>query len=168
MEFVEVETGWVPDPLGVSAWAVVLRRSMTQSQPAAHGPVPAFVPPAAERSFTLAFQPENPHLSEAVLGGGIVGGILILPDEATRHAALERIVAAGIDWIDTAASYGAGKSEEIVGRYLPHLLPRPRISTKFIVAPDDQADVAGAIERSLTQSLERLRRDRVPAIAQSH
>jgi hypothetical protein len=63
MEFVEVETGWVPDRSGVSAWAVVLSRCMTQSQPAAHGPVPAFVPPAAERSFTLAFEPENPHRS---------------------------------------------------------------------------------------------------------
>jgi D-threo-aldose 1-dehydrogenase len=101
------------------------------------------------------------HVSEVVLGGGIVGGILILPDDATWHTALERIVAGGINWIDTAASYGGGKSEETIGQYLPHLSPRPRISSKFIVAPDDHADVAGAIERSLTQILERLRRDRV-------
>jgi L-galactose dehydrogenase/L-glyceraldehyde 3-phosphate reductase len=100
-------------------------------------------------------------VSEVVLGGGIVGGILILPDESTRQTALERIVAAGVDWIDTAASYGGGKSEETIGRHLPHLSPRPRISTKFIVAPEDHADVAGAVERSLTQSLARLRLDRV-------
>jgi L-galactose dehydrogenase/L-glyceraldehyde 3-phosphate reductase len=100
-------------------------------------------------------------VSEIVLGGGIVGGILILPDETTRQAALQRIVAAGVNWIDTAASYGTGKSEETIGRHLPHLSPRPRISTKFIVAPEDQADVAGAVERSLVQSLTRLRLDRV-------
>jgi D-threo-aldose 1-dehydrogenase len=101
------------------------------------------------------------EVSEVVLGGGIVGGILILTDETTRQTALERIVAAGINWIDTAASYGAGKSEETLGRHLSHLSPRPHISTKFIVAPEDHVDVAGAIERSLAQSLARLRLDRV-------
>jgi D-threo-aldose 1-dehydrogenase len=101
------------------------------------------------------------EISEVVLGGGIVGGILILPDEATRQTALARVVEAGVNWIDTAASYGAGKSEETIGRHLPHLSPRPRISTKFIVAPEDHTDVLGAIERSLTQSLKRLRLDRV-------
>src|SRR5262245_36982480 len=101
------------------------------------------------------------EVSEIVLGGGIVGGILILPDEATRQTALERVVAAGVNWIDTAASYGAGKSEETLGRHLPHLSPRPHISTKFIVAPEDHSDVRGAIERSLGQSLDRLRLDRV-------
>ena len=100
-------------------------------------------------------------VSEVVLGGGIVGGILILPDEATRQTALQRVVAAGVNWIDTAASYGGGKSEETIGRHLPHLSPRPHVSTKFIVAPEDHADVAGAIERSLTQSLQRLKLDRV-------
>jgi len=101
------------------------------------------------------------EVSEIVLGGGIVGGILILPDEATRQTALERVVAAGVNWIDTAASYGAGKSEETLGRHLPHLSPRPHISTKFIVPPEDHSDVRGAIERSLAQSLARLRLDRV-------
>src|SRR5262245_66097672 len=103
-----------------------------------------------------AFARTGLEVSEAVLGGGIVGGILILTDEATRQMALERIVAAGINWIDTAASYGSGKSEETLGRHLSHLSPRPHISTKFIVAPEDHADLAGAIERSLAQSLERL------------
>jgi D-threo-aldose 1-dehydrogenase len=100
-------------------------------------------------------------VSEIVLGGGIVGGVLILPDDDVRHAALARIVAAGINWIDTAASYCNGVSEQTIGRHLPHLNPRPHISTKFIVAPEDHADVAGAITRSLEQSLERLRLERV-------
>ena len=100
-------------------------------------------------------------VSEVVLGGGIVGGILILPDEDVRQKALERVIAAGINWIDTAASYGNGVSEQTIGCHLPHLNPRPHISTKFIVAPEDHGDVAGAITRSLEQSLKRLRLDRV-------
>ena len=96
-------------------------------------------------------------ISEIVLGGGIVGGILILKDEATRLAALKRSVAAGIDWIDTAASYGNGVSETTIGRYLPELSPRPRISTKARVAAEDVGDIAGALTRSLEASLQRLK-----------
>ena len=99
-------------------------------------------------------------VSEVVLGGGIVGGILILPNDDVRQAALERIIAAGIN-CDTAASYGNGVSEQTIGRHLPHLNPRPHISTKFVVASEDHADVAGAIKRSLEQSLGRLQLDRV-------
>lgn len=101
------------------------------------------------------------EVSELVLGGGFIGGILINADQATRQEALERTVAAGVDWIDTAAAYGNGVSEETIGRYLPGLSPRPRISTKFRLTPDDLADIPGAIERSLEQSLKRLRLDRV-------
>lgn len=98
-------------------------------------------------------------VSELVIGGGIVGGILILRDEATRRAALERAVAAGIDWIDTAASYGDGVSEETIGRHLPTLSPRPRVSTKFRL--EGTNDIAGQIERSLGASLRRLCVDRI-------
>jgi D-threo-aldose 1-dehydrogenase len=100
-------------------------------------------------------------ISEIVLGGGIVGGILILKDEATRLAALKRCVAAGIDWIDTAASYGNGVSETTIGRYLPELSPRPRVSTKARLASEDLGDIAGALTRSLEASLQRLKLSRV-------
>ncbi|MBL8701714.1 MAG: aldo/keto reductase [Alphaproteobacteria bacterium] len=100
-------------------------------------------------------------VSELVIGGGIVGGILILKDEATRRAALERATAAGINWIDTAASYGNGVSEETIGRLRPDLSPRPMISTKFRLAPGDLGDIPAAIERALAASLQRLRIDRI-------
>jgi D-threo-aldose 1-dehydrogenase len=101
------------------------------------------------------------EVSELALGGGTVGGILVRPDEATRQAALERIVAAGVTWVDTAPMYGSGVSEETIGRHLPHLSPRPGISTKVTIAPEDRADIVGAVERSLTQSLQRLQLPRV-------
>lgn len=101
------------------------------------------------------------EISEIVLGGGIVGGILILKDEATRLEALKRSVAGGIDWIDTAASYGNGVSETTIGRYLPELSPRPRISTKCRLGPEDLGDITGAMTRALEASLARLKLSRV-------
>jgi aryl-alcohol dehydrogenase-like predicted oxidoreductase len=45
---------------------------------------------------------------------------------AAIHHALER----GINWIDTAAAYGFGHSEEIVGRALAGMADRPYVFTK--------------------------------------
>jgi len=98
-------------------------------------------------------------ISELAFGGGVTGGILINAPEAIRHDALQRAVAAGINWIDTAAIYGGGASEETIGRHLRALTPQPHVSTKVRLEADDMHDVAGAIERSLEQSLRRLQSD---------
>ena len=107
------------------------------------------------------------EISEIAFGGGVTGGILITADEGTRQVALERAVAAGINWIDTAAIYGNGASEETIGRVLPHLRPKPQVSTKVRIEPDDMDDIPGAIERGLEQSLKRLKLDKV-ALFQLH
>jgi L-galactose dehydrogenase/L-glyceraldehyde 3-phosphate reductase len=107
------------------------------------------------------------QISEIALGAGVTGGILIEADEATRARALGRAVAAGINWIDTAALYGNGASEETIGRHLAALTPRPHVSTKVRIEADEMGDIAGAIERSLEGSLKRLRLDRV-ALFQLH
>jgi len=107
------------------------------------------------------------EISEVALGGGITGGILINAAEATRWSALARAVAGGINWIDTAPLYGNGASEETIGRHLSVLTPQPHIATKVRLEHDDLADIPGAIERSLEQSLKRLRLDRV-ALLQLH
>jgi D-threo-aldose 1-dehydrogenase len=107
------------------------------------------------------------EISEIALGGGVTGGILINANEATRWAALQRAVAGGINWIDTAPLYGDGASEATIGRHLAVLSPRPHVSTKVRLDRDDMADIAGTIERSLEQSLKRLQLDRV-ALLQLH
>jgi aryl-alcohol dehydrogenase-like predicted oxidoreductase len=107
------------------------------------------------------------EISELAFGGGVAGGILIDADETTRDAVLRRAVAAGINWIDTAPVYGDGASEETVGRHLQGLSPRPHVSTKVRLEAEDLGDIAGAIKRSLEQSLRRLRSDRV-ALLQPH
>ena len=100
-------------------------------------------------------------ISELAFGGGVTGGILINPDEATRYNALQRAVSAGINWIDTAPVYGNGASEETIGRHLEALSPQPHVSTKVRLEAGDMHDIAGAIERSLEHSLWRLRSGRV-------
>ena len=107
------------------------------------------------------------EVSDLAFGGGVTGGILINPDEATRYKALHRAVAAGINWIDTAPAYGNGASEETIGRHLDSLSPRPYVSTKVRLAVEDLDDIPGAIERSLEESLQRLRCDWV-ALFQLH
>jgi L-galactose dehydrogenase/L-glyceraldehyde 3-phosphate reductase len=96
------------------------------------------------------------EISELAFGGGVTGGILINADEATRGLALRRAIAGGINWIDTAPIYGNGASEETIGRHINDLNPRPHISTKVRLEPDDLDDIPRAIVRSLEGSLKRL------------
>src|SRR5512138_43544 len=53
-------------------------------------------------------------------------------DDEDSLAAMRRAVERGINWIDTAAIYGLGHSEEVVGRFLKDLATkdRPFIFTK--------------------------------------
>lgn len=101
------------------------------------------------------------RVSELVFGGGAVGGLLINADDDVRRAAIRHALDAGINWIDTAASYGNGRSEEALGWLLSEIDDDPYLSTKFSVDTTDLSDVVGQIESSLTNSLERLQRDSV-------
>lgn len=101
------------------------------------------------------------EVSELVFGGGAVGGLLIDQDPETKRRVLERALSAGINWIDTAPSYGQGRSEAALGELLPTLAHDPHVSTKFAIDTRDLSDVAGQIEESLEKSLRRLRRDSV-------
>ncbi len=55
------------------------------------------------------------EISELVFGGGFVGGILLHASDAIRREAIQRALDGGVNWIDTAASYGNGQSEEVLG-----------------------------------------------------
>ncbi len=101
------------------------------------------------------------EVPEVVFGGGRVGGILIFGDDDTRRAAVRRALDAGIDWFDTAMSYGGGKSEEALGWLLQEVPETPRVSTKVTIDPARLDDIAGQIEESVHNSLARLRMDAV-------
>ncbi len=102
-------------------------------------------------------------VSELVVGGGYVGGLLLHQPDDVKLMAVERAVEAGINWIDTAPGYGNGKSEEALGWILPELeAPRNagpvHISTKVRLDPARLRDIRGEVERSIGASLARLKR----------
>lgn len=100
-------------------------------------------------------------ISELVFGGGWVGGVLIHQDDETRLRVLRHAVDSGINWVDTASKYGDGQSEQALGMLLPQLDQRPYISTKVMLDTSNLGDIAGQVERSTHQSLERLKLDGV-------
>jgi L-galactose dehydrogenase/L-glyceraldehyde 3-phosphate reductase len=100
-------------------------------------------------------------ISEVVFGAGAVGGMLIRSEQETMRAGVRRALDGGINWIDTAPSYGDGQSEQNLGWLLSEIDDDPHVSTKLTIDLDDGGDIPGQVERSLHQSLERLRRDGV-------
>ncbi len=98
-------------------------------------------------------------------GGGWVGGYMLRADKAEREAILDRALAAGIDWIDTAALYGQGVSETVIGEWMAGLAPvkRPRLSTKFNLDLD-AGDIEGQMFRSVEESFVRLGVEKVELI----
>ena len=102
------------------------------------------------------------EISEIVFGAGAVGGIVIDADDDTRRTAIRRALDGGINWIDTAASYGQGRSEEALAWLLKEIPDdeQPYLSTKFNVDAE-AGDIPGQIERSMAESLGRLDRESV-------
>src|SRR3954454_17843742 len=78
-------------------------------------------------------------------GGGCSFGWGPQDDEASI-AAMRRAVDGGVNWIDTAAVYGLGHSEEVVGGYLRQLpaASRPLVCTKCGLVWDDANRMAVA------------------------
>jgi len=65
----------------------------------------------------------------AIGGGGWEFGWGPQDDEQSLEA-IHRALELGVNWIDTAAAYGFGHSEEVVGRALSGLSERPYVFTK--------------------------------------
>jgi D-threo-aldose 1-dehydrogenase len=101
------------------------------------------------------------QVSELVFGGGWVGGVLIHQDDATKLKTLQRAMSAGINWIDTAAAYGKGQSEQALGWLLKEIDTTPYISTKVGLDTEQLDDIPGQVERSIHESLKRLNRESV-------
>jgi aryl-alcohol dehydrogenase-like predicted oxidoreductase len=83
-------------------------------------------------------------------------------DDDASVAAIHRALELGVNWIDTAAVYGLGHSEEVVGRALARWPgPRPYVFTKCGLRWDDHGRVyrlleADSIRRECEDSLRRL------------
>jgi aryl-alcohol dehydrogenase-like predicted oxidoreductase len=83
-------------------------------------------------------------------------------DDNESIAAIHRALELGVNWIDTAAVYGLGHSEEVVGRALKEWRgSRPYVFTKCGLRGDAKGDVqrvlsATSIRRENEESLRRL------------
>ena len=101
----------------------------------------------------------------AIGGGGWEFGWGPQADEASIdaiHRALER----GVNWIDTAAAYGFGRSEQVVGRALKGVANRPYVFTKCSLLEGSGRRVVHSLKRDsilreAESSLERLGLDAI-------
>ncbi|HVT67485.1 MAG TPA: aldo/keto reductase [Trebonia sp.] len=62
-------------------------------------------------------------------------------------AAIQRALELGVNWIDTAAAYGFGRSEEVVGRALAGVTARPYVFTKCSLVDDGTRHVKNVLKR---------------------
>jgi aryl-alcohol dehydrogenase-like predicted oxidoreductase len=80
-------------------------------------------------------------------------------DDSTSIAAIHKAIDLGVNWIDTAAVYGLGHSEEIVGRAVKQSEVKPFLFTKCGIVWDEKREVKRTlleIRREVEDSLRRL------------
>jgi aryl-alcohol dehydrogenase-like predicted oxidoreductase len=82
----------------------------------------------------------------AIGGGGWQFGWGPQQDDASI-AAIHRALDLGVNWIDTAAAYGFGHSEQVVGRALEGLGQRPYVFTKCSLLDDGTGRVRHSLKR---------------------
>jgi L-galactose dehydrogenase/L-glyceraldehyde 3-phosphate reductase len=101
------------------------------------------------------------RVSALGFGCGNVGGLMVRGGPAERERAVARALELGINYFDTAPSYGDGLSERHLGQALRALKAEAYVGTKFRLDPGDAGDIRRAIARSLEASLGRLGLERV-------
>lgn len=102
-------------------------------------------------------------VSAIAFGAGPVPELMTGDDEDRRVQTVRHAIEAGINWFDTAATYGNGASEAGLGAALSLLSTREpvHVATKVRLAPDQLDDIPGAVLRSVAGSLARLQCKRI-------
>jgi aryl-alcohol dehydrogenase-like predicted oxidoreductase len=98
------------------------------------------------------------------IGGGGWNGSMGAQNDSDSIPAIHAALDQGLNWIDTAALYGLGHSEEIVARALKGHTPRPYVFTKCERIWDADGNIsaslkAESIRRECEASLRRLQTD---------
>jgi aryl-alcohol dehydrogenase-like predicted oxidoreductase len=68
-------------------------------------------------------------------------------DDDASIETIQRALDLGVNWIDTAAAYGLGRSEEVVGRAIAGLDNRPYVFTKASLVPAPGGRVVNNLKR---------------------
>jgi L-glyceraldehyde 3-phosphate reductase len=102
-------------------------------------------------------------ISVSVIGFGCGGNarLMVSDDDELRLATLECALKAGINYFDTAAAYGDGRSERNLGRDLRSLGAKPVVSTKVVLQARDLGDPCSAVLRKFDESRTRLALEQV-------
>jgi len=100
------------------------------------------------------------------IGGGGWNGSMGPQNDADSIPAIRAALDRGLNWIDTAALYGLGHSEEMVARALQGRSPKPYIFTKCERVWDKDRNIgaclkAESVRRECEDSLRRLRIDAI-------
>ena len=103
-------------------------------------------------------------VSEIGFGCGNVGGLMIRGDHGDQVKAVARAMELGINYFDTASSYGDGQSETNLGRVLNELGAQVYVGTKYRLVPGDASDIKQGVVRSVEASLKRMGREQVDLI----
>lgn len=98
------------------------------------------------------------------IGGGGWEGSMGPQNDGDSIPAIHAALAHGMNWIDTAALYGLGHSEEMIARALHGYSPRPYVFTKCERVWDERGKIgaslkADSIRRECEDSLRRLKTD---------
>lgn len=111
---------------------------------------------------------DGPSLSVVGFGAWAIGGPWVYGwgsvDDTESTRAIHKALDGGSNWIDTAAAYGLGHSEEVVGRAVRGRRSDVFLATKCGLVPDGKGDVVRnsrpeSIRRELEASLRRLGTD---------
>jgi aryl-alcohol dehydrogenase-like predicted oxidoreductase len=94
-------------------------------------------------------------------GCGDNARLMIEDDTALQLACIRAALDVGIDYFDTAAAYGSGRSERHLGAALDEIDGEVSVSTKVVLGVEDLADPRGAVLGNFAANLERLGRARV-------
>ncbi len=99
-------------------------------------------------------------LSVSVIGfgAGPISGLMVAEPSDEQVACVACALQHGINWFDTAATYGDGRSEQNLGASLRALgqLDTVHLATKVRLIGDELGDISGAIRRSVAASCARL------------
>jgi aryl-alcohol dehydrogenase-like predicted oxidoreductase len=98
------------------------------------------------------------RVSRLAFGAGPVSGVMVEEDARRQEALVRRVLDAGVNWIDTAATYGDGRSEQAVGASLAALgaAGDVHIATKVRLFEHQLSDIRAAVRESVAASLQRL------------
>jgi aryl-alcohol dehydrogenase-like predicted oxidoreductase len=96
------------------------------------------------------------RVSTLGFGCGNVGGLMVRGTPADRERAVARAIELGINYFDTAPSYGNGLSERHLGQALSTLKAEVYVGTKFRLTAAETGNLRGATVQSLEASLQRL------------